>query len=144
MKRREFLTTSTFALLGAKAAFAQAAEPIIDIHQHLGYSGRPDDVLIAHQRGIGTTKTILLPAGRVTVRPSTHDGVANGLQVQARGNEECFRFARAHDGFLSGANDVPDLAGAAREIERYLQRGAKVIGEQKFGVECDSPAMQTI
>ena len=30
------------------------------------------------------------------------------------------------------------------EIERYLKRGAVVIAEQKFGVECDSPAMQKI
>ena len=30
------------------------------------------------------------------------------------------------------------------EIERYLKRGAVLIGEQKFGVECDSPAMQKI
>ena len=146
LKRREFLTTSSLVLLGVKHAFAQgtAADPIIDIHQHLGYSGRPDDVLIAHQRAIGATKTILLPAGRDTRSPSTHDGVANGLQAQARGYEECYQFARTHEGFLFGANDVPDLAGATREIEQYLKRGAKVIGEQKFGVECDSPEMQAI
>jgi predicted TIM-barrel fold metal-dependent hydrolase len=39
---------------------------------------------------------------------------------------------------------VPDLEGAALEIERYLKRGAKMIAEQKFGVECDSPEMQRI
>src|SRR5262245_23840273 len=144
VKRREFLTTSALTLLGHAFASAQPSEPIIDIHQHLGYSGRPDEVLIAHQRAIGATQTILLPAGRDTKSPSTHDGVANGLQAQARGYEECYQFARTHEGFLFGANDVPDLAGATREIEQYLKRGAKVIGEQKFGVECDSPEMQTI
>ncbi len=41
-------------------------------------------------------------------------------------------------------NDVPDLEGATREIERYLKRGAVVIAEQKFGVECDSAEMQQI
>ena len=146
MKRREFLTAPALLLLGGKPAFAQATAglPIIDIHQHLGYSGRPNDVLIAHQRAIGATQTILLPAGRVTTGPSTHGGVANGLQAQARGNEEGYQFARAHEGFLFGANEVPDLADATREIEQYLKRGAKVIGEQKFGVECDSPEMQRI
>jgi predicted TIM-barrel fold metal-dependent hydrolase len=149
VKRREFLTTSALALVGVArhryaAAQGPAAEPIIDIHQHLGYSGRPDDVLIAHQRAIGVTMTILLPAGRDTTSPSTHNGTANGLQVQAGGNEACYEFARSHDVFLSGANDVPDLAGATREIEAYLKRGAKVIGEQKFGVACDSPEMQNI
>jgi predicted TIM-barrel fold metal-dependent hydrolase len=150
MKRRDFLTGSALALLGAAArgypAAAQpSAEPIIDIHQHLGYSSRPHEALLAHQRAIGATTTILLPAGRAAARPSTHGGVANGLQAQALGNEECYQFARAHrDAFLFGANDVPDLADATREIERYLKRGAKVIGEQKFGVECDSPEMQKI
>lgn len=150
VKRREFLTTSALAVLGtavsakAPASQATAGSPIIDIHQHLGYSRRPDEVLVAHQRAVGATQTILLPAGRDAMGRSTHGGVANGLQAQARGNEECYQFARAHERFLFGANEVPDLAGAAREIEQYLKRGAKVIGEQKFGVECDAPEMQTI
>src|SRR5262245_3911124 len=120
-------------------------EPIIDIHQHLGYSGRPDDVLLAHQRAIGATTTILLPAGRAATRASTHGGVANGLQAEALGTDACARFVAAHRGaFLFGANDVPDLDGAIQEIERYLKRGAVVIAEQKFGVECDSAEMQKI
>jgi predicted TIM-barrel fold metal-dependent hydrolase len=153
VNRRDFLT-SALALLGSTElvglasaqvpAGTQAADPIIDIHQHLGYSGRPDDVLIAHQHAIGATRTILLPAGRDAVRPSTHDGVANGLQAEARGYEDCYQFVKSHQGYMFGANDVPDLAGSTREIEQYLERGAKVIGEQKFGVECDSPEMQKI
>lgn len=74
MKRRAFFTTSALALRGAAngrlaaapelasvqaAAAKPAGEPIIDIHQHLGYSGRPDDALIAHQRAIGAAKTML-------------------------------------------------------------------------------------
>ena len=146
MKRRDFLTRSTLALLGVYQAAAPAsADPIIDIHQHLGYSGRPDAVLLAHQRAIGATTTILLPAGRNATRPSTHGGVANGLQAQALGTEPCYRFVRAHrSAFRFGANDVPDLAGATQEIERYLKRGAVVVAEQKFGVECDAPEMQKI
>jgi hypothetical protein len=156
MKRRDFLATSALALMGAKERVAptfakatagkqqSAGDPIIDIHQHLGYSGRPDDVMIAHQRAIGATQTILLPAGRDAMRPSTHDGVANGLQAEARGYQECYQFSKSHHGYLFGANDVPDLPDAAREIEQYLKLGAKVIGEQKFGVECDSPEMQKI
>jgi predicted TIM-barrel fold metal-dependent hydrolase len=150
MKRRDFLTGSALALLGAaargySAAAQPSAEPIVDIHQHLGYSGRPDEALLAHQRAIGATTTILLPAGRAAAGPSTHGGVANGLQAQALGNEECYQFVRAHrNAFLFGANDVPDLADATREIERNVKRGAKLIGEQKFGVECDSPEMQKI
>ena len=166
MRRRDFLTRSALALLGATAggyaahstisgrthstgsersANSASGEPIIDIHQHLGYSGRPDVVLLAHQLAIGATTTILLPAGRPATRPSTHQGLANGLQAEALGNEACSRFARRHRrAFLFGANDVPDLEGATRQIERYLKRGAVVIAEQKFGVECDSTEMQKI
>jgi predicted TIM-barrel fold metal-dependent hydrolase len=146
VKRRDFLTRSALALLGITARAQPASgEPIIDIHQHLGYNGRPDDVLLAHQRAIGATTTILLPAGRSANRPSTHGGLANGLQAEALGNDACNRFVQGHRrAFRFGANDVPDLEDAAQEIERYLKRGAIVIAEQKFGVECDSAEMQKI
>lgn len=139
--RREFLAASAVAVLPQTSP----AEPIIDIHQHLGYSGRADDELRAHQARMGATTTILLPAGRDASRPSTHEGRANGLQARARGNDDCLRFARAYPGaYRFGANDVPDLDGAVPEIDRYLKQGAVVIAEQKFGVECDAPEMQRI
>jgi predicted TIM-barrel fold metal-dependent hydrolase len=149
--RRGFLTTSSLALLGLAVdghtganAFA-APEPIIDIHQHVGYSGRSDDALLAHQRAMGATTTILLPAGRPVSTPSTHDGVSNGLQAQCLGNDACYQLTQAHPKtYFTGANEVPDVDNALQEIERCLKRGAVLIGEQKFGVECDSPAMQKI
>lgn len=147
--RRAFLTTSSLAVLGiatgGPARVAAQDEPIVDIHQHVGYSGRPDPVLLTHQQAMGIAKTILLPAGRPLVSPSTHQGKSNGLDAQAAGNEACYRFARAHrKGFSFAANEVPDIPDATREIERYLKRGAVLIAEQKFGVECDSPEMQRI
>jgi predicted TIM-barrel fold metal-dependent hydrolase len=39
---------------------------------------------------------------------------------------------------------VPDAPDAVGEIEKYLKRGAIVIGEQKFGIDCDSTQMQGI
>jgi predicted TIM-barrel fold metal-dependent hydrolase len=150
LDRREFLAASSLALLNLfddnlGAQTPAPREPIIDIHQHVGYAGRADDALLIHQRAMGATTTILLPAGRPVSRPSTHDGVANGLQAQCLGNEACYQLARAHSKeYVSGANEVPDLEDALQEIERYLKRGAVIIGEQKFGVECDSPAMQKI
>lgn len=120
-------------------------EPIIDIHQHTDYSGRPNAQLVAHQRKMGVTTTILLPAGSSVNSASTHQGISNGLQVGSTGNEVCYRLAQEYPGeFVFGANEVPDLPNATREIEKYLKLGAKVIGEQKFGIDCDSPAMQKI
>lgn len=146
-RRREFLSASSLGLLGVAAQAAGRAgqaEPLIDIHQHLNYSGRPDTVLLAHQRAMGVTLTILLPAARPAITASTHQGVANGLQAQALGNEACAEFARAHSGFVAGANERPDAPDATDEIARYLKRGAVVIAEQKFGVDCDAPEMQRI
>ena len=146
--RRDFLSVSVAAIAGLAAPqSAPAPDPIIDIHQHVGYTGRPDAVLLAHQTAIGATTTILLPAGRPVTSPSTHGGVANGLEAQAGGNEACYRLARRarpDRRLLFGANEVPDLPEATREIERYLRLGAVVIGEQKFGVECDGAEMLRI
>ena len=147
LSRREFVATAGLALAGGvwDPSVAEGAEPIVDIHQHLGYSGRPDNVLLTHQRAMGSTTTILLPAGRSVKTPSTHDGVSNGLQAECLGNEPCRQFAKAHSSsFRFGANEVPDIDGATREIERYLKLGGVIIAEQKFGVECDSPEMQGI
>ena len=146
--RRRFLATTSLALLGARVQ-AQGSiapgEPIIDIHQHLNYSGRTDEALLAHQRAMGVTMTVLLPAGRSLNRRSTHAGAANGLQVGALGNEACWRFStRRRDSYRFAANEVPDIPETRTEIERYLQRGAVMIAEQKFGIDCDSPEMQRL
>ena len=134
--RREFLTASSLALLGAAAQdpagpAGPTPEPIIDIHQHLNYSGRPDAVLLAHQRAMGITTTVLLPAGRPVIRPSTNQGQSNALEADALGNDACWRFAREHAAaYRFAANEVPDLDGAKAEIERYLRRGAVMIAEE--------------
>ncbi|MES2692824.1 MAG: amidohydrolase family protein [Verrucomicrobiota bacterium] len=161
LSRRDFLTGTTAALvsvhLASQASAATRAEPIIDIHQHTNYGGprdaafkqtgpaRSHEVLLAHQRAMGVTKTILLPAGRQLVRGSTLEGKANGLDGTVSTNEDAYQLARANPTeFAFGANEVPDLPDAVEVIEKYLKLGAVVIGEQKFGVECDSPESQKL
>lgn len=138
------LAATSLKLKGAGLSMFEP-EPIIDIHQHTDYMGRSHEDLMAHQRGMGVTTTILLPAGTPVNRPSTHNGVSNGLQAKATGNEVCYELAKKYPKeLLFGANEVPDLPNATKEIEKYLKLGAVVIGELKFGVECDSPEMQKI
>lgn len=149
LSRREFLVASGLALAALKGCSKtdshSQTEPIIDIHQHLGFAGRADEALLAHQSAMGVTKTILLPAGRPVNKASTHNGMSNGLGVKALGNEMCYQFARAHPKeYYFAANEVPDLNDATQEIEKYLKLGAVMIAEQKFGVDCDSAAMQRI
>ena len=153
LSRRSFLAASA-AVLAAAAARAEEAttapstapvEPIIDIHQHTHYSGRTDEQLLAHQRRMGVTQTILLPAGTPVERPSTHEGKSNGLAAQCFGNESCVAIAGAHPSeYFFFANEVPDLPTARDEIAKYLNLGALGIGEQKFNVDCDSPEMQAL
>jgi len=120
-------------------ADAAPAESIIDVHQHTHYHGRTDDELVAHQKTMGATLTVLLPAGSPVNRPSTHEGKSNGLQAGCYGNESVVNLAKAHpQEFLFFANEVPDLPEARAELEKYLKLGGRGIGEQKFGVDCDS------
>ena len=155
--RRKFIQQGATVFAGAGLAIGimpdvygvmhgdYSAEPIIDIHQHTDYHGRTAEQLLAHQRAMGITTTILLPSGRPVNTASTHEGISNGLQARATGNEVCYAFARQYPKeFVFGANEVSDLPDATLEIEKYLKVGAKVIGESKFGVACDSPEMQKI
>jgi predicted TIM-barrel fold metal-dependent hydrolase len=144
ISRRRFLLSTTVALAVSRLHGGER-EPVIDIHQHTNYHERSEDDLLAHQRTMGISHTILLPAGTGIARPSTHAGKSNGLAARCGGNETVMRVAREHPGeYFFGANEVTDLEGARSEVEKYLKLGAKVIGEQKFGVECDSPQSQEL
>ncbi len=151
--RRDFLAST--AALGAGALWSSfvrgddarnPAEPIIDIHQHTNYRERTNAQLLAHQRTMGVTQTILLPSGSAVSRASTAGGKHNGLGgVGAGGNETALLMSREHpQEVYFGANEVADLPEARAEIVKYLDLGGIIIGEQKFGVEIDSPESQIL
>lgn len=110
------------------AASLRGDEPIIDIHQHTNYLNRSDDDLVRHQREMGVTRTVLLPAGS-----------RYGLAAEAFGNDSVMALARRYPKeFVFFANELPDLPESRAVIEKYLKLGAIGIGEQKFPVESDS------
>jgi predicted TIM-barrel fold metal-dependent hydrolase len=118
----------------ASPLLAQSPQPIIDIHQHTSYSGRSDAELIAHQRDMGITVTVLLPAGS-----------KYGLAAGAGGNDTVVAIARQYPKeYRFFANELPDIPEARPVIERYLKMGALGIGEQKFPVEADSPHIDLV
>ena len=133
LTRREFLLTSAAA--AASVALADdAPEPVIDIHQHTDYAGRTDEQLIAHQRAMGITQTVLLPAGRFF-----------GLEAACGGNDRVMEVAkRLPREFVFFANEVPYLSEARDEIRRVLRAGGLGIGEQKFMVDADSRALAIV
>ncbi|MEX2260444.1 MAG: amidohydrolase family protein [Bryobacteraceae bacterium] len=121
--------------MSAPAALLRAADgPIIDIHQHTNYSGRKDDAMVAHQRTMGISRTVLLPAGR-----------RYGLAAQAYGNDSVAAISRRYPKeFTFFANELPDIAETREVLEKYLKMGAIGIGEQKFPVESDSPHIELV
>lgn len=135
VSRRGFLRSLPGAVPAMAAALTPpAAEPIIDIHQHTSYSGRSDAELIAHQREMGVSRTVLLPAG-------SKYGLGGGIG----GNESVVALARQHrDGYRFFTNELPDIADARAVLEKYLRAGAIGIGEQKFPVYIDSPAIELL
>lgn len=151
LSRRSFLVSSLSGSAVALSSIARGAEdataePIIDIHQHTNYRERTNAQLLAHQRTMGVTHTILLPAGSPVKRASTGDGKHNTLGgVGAGGNDTALTAARQNPKeFFFGANEVTDLPEARAEIARYLDLGGIIIGEQKFAVECDSTESQNL
>lgn len=154
LSRRDFIGKSSILFAGAALGMSNTGmnlfsslppEPIIDIHQHADYYGRTNNFLVPHQRAMGVTKTILLPAGRPVITSATHNGFSNGLQAAISGNETAYDFAKNNSTeFLFGACEVPDLPDAIETIEKYLKLGAVVIGELKFAIPCDSLHMQRI
>lgn len=118
------------------------AEEIIDIHQHINFLGRRNDDLIAHQKAMGVSRSVLLPSGSEMALSSTHGGKSNGLAARVFGTEAAARFAAEHpESFVFFCNEVPDSDGSVAALEKWLTRGAIGIGESKFSLEVDSPAM---
>lgn len=149
MGRRGFLSTAAGLMSLPIAEGVLAAEKpdstglIIDDHQHTDYSatvywpriaGRNNADLIVHQRNMGVIKTILLPAGSDFM-----------LGLPCGGDDSVVSLAREHPvEFAYFANEDPRLPGAQQTLEKYLKAGAIGIGEQKFPVDCDSPAMHQV
>jgi predicted TIM-barrel fold metal-dependent hydrolase len=125
MNRREFLGAA------AAVAAAQTPQPILDIHQHTDYTGRPDDVMVKHQETMGISKTILLPAGKWY-----------HLEAGASGNDRVWEVVRKYpDKYICFANEVPSEPEAKEVIEKYLKMGARGIGEQKFFMDVTGKEM---
>lgn len=137
ISRRTFITSAAAALSASLLpdfAALSASEPVIDIHQHTHYWGRSDDGLIEHQRNLGATKTVLLPAGS-----------KYGLEADAWGNDSVLALAKRYPKqFFFFANELPDIPETRSVIEKYLKLGAIGIGEQKFQVDCDSKHLHLI
>jgi len=127
ISRREFLAASTGLLLAtnlaAKSNNPVPVEPIIDVHQHTNYMDRTDEQLIAHQKALGATMTILLPAGRLY-----------GLDAKCGGNDTVISLAKRHpDSFKYFANEITDDPDAVKVVKWHLRRGPLASANRNSG-----------
>lgn len=131
ISRRTFIAAATASILPTEVF---ALEQIIDIHQHTHYSGRTDEVLIAHQNTMGISKTVLLPAGSKL-----------GLEADIFGNDSALALVKKYPKqYYFFANELPDIAETKQVIEKYLKLGAIGIGEQKYFVDSDSRSIELL
>ena len=143
--RRRFLRTAAAVTLAGPVMKAEPGEELIDIHQHVNFHGRNNEAFVRHQEAMGATLSVLLPAGSMTQGLSTHLGKSNGLAARIFGTEASARLCSEYPGrFVYFANEVPDLDTARTEIEKWLKKDARGIGEQKFALDCDSAPLLKI
>jgi predicted TIM-barrel fold metal-dependent hydrolase len=137
LTRRTFLA-ATAAALGCSSGGpgpeggSDYLGPVLDVHQHAGYSGRTDDQLVSHQIQIGVTSTVVLPG-------------AGWMLESVAGNEACAALGQRYDHpFIRFGNADPAAADAVATLMATLEEWAVGIGEQKFPVAVDSPEMRRV
>lgn len=136
LSRRKFLaaTAASLPTVASLSGAEPAPEPIIDIHQHTNYSDRTNENLRRHQKKLGVTTTVLLPAGRLY-----------GLDAKCGRNDTVVALTKERpEEFVYFANEITNDPEAIPEIRRYLKGGAIGIGEQKFKVACDSKELHGV
>ena len=137
LDRRTFLATLAATVACSEQATppeadTPAPEPILDLHTHTRHLGRTNEQLIAHEKALGVTKSVLL-AG------------AGWLLERIGDNAECEALLASgeHDFALFACAD-PAEPNAVETLSTYLDRGAIGIGEEKFSVPVDSKEMRAI
>ena len=102
--------------------------PLIDIHQHLNFLDSPNDLLIEHQNKMGVDLTILLPS-------SEDFSFDKGLLAKVSDTQKAYEFCQENENYLFAANFSPSNLNL---IEKYINKGAKMIGEIKYDTSADS------
>ena len=120
------------------------SEPIIDIHQHQFYKGRTVQQLVAHQRVMGVTTTVILPSARAFDRKP--DGTyLDPQRAKMSGNDAAIGMVSEWPKeFVRFANELPTLSDGLKTIEKYLRNGGLGIGESKFAIDCDSSHIERL
>ncbi len=134
------LTAPLLEVRGAE----QDSEPIIDIHQHQYYKGRTVQQLVAHQRIMGVTTTVILPSARAFDRKPDGNHL-DPLRAKMAGNEAAVGMVSEWPKeFVRFANELPTLSAGLKTIENYLRNGGLGIGESKFAIDCDSSHIERL
>jgi len=130
--RRDFLLGLAAAALAPAGGAQDAEDPILDLHQHTLYNGRPDTGLLAHQTQHKIRKTVILP------------GEGWMLSIIG-GNRHCAAFTAAHpERFVRFTSSDPVESRTEDVMRGNVRRGAIGFGEMKYHVAADSPEMHRV
>lgn len=145
ISRRSFVAASASAMALPLSA-QTVSEPIIDIHQHQHYRGRSDQVLLAHQRAMGVTLTVVLPSARAFDRVAGKpDERLDPVRAERAANQAAVDIVKRYPKqFVRFANELPSQPDGLKTIRRFLANGAIGIGESKFKLGSDSPPIEAI
>ena len=126
LERRRFVQSLIAAGAAASCVQAQSppdwGSPVLDTHLHLR---RDPDACFAHMLGCGVTNAVLLT------------GAADQERAKQLMERRPGRFARS-------VRTDPSAPGADKVLRCALGNGAVSIGEMKFHVALDSPAMRRV
>lgn len=125
MRRRTFLQTAASALAAATALAESTPEwggPVLDTHLHLR---RDPDSCFTHVQGCGVTNAVLL------TRATDEDKAKEEMQKRP-------------GVFVRSVATDPAQPDGAEVIRNQIQAGAVSVGELKYHLALDSPAMSRV
>ncbi|MSO23295.1 MAG: amidohydrolase [Acidobacteria bacterium] len=132
LSRRQFLQVAGAVTVTHTLQAQEAAEPILDLHQHTPYNNRPRDLVLAHQKQHHVKTTVMLPG-------------EGWLLKIIGGNRECATFQAAHaDRYVRFTSADPAESLATDVLRGNIRRGAIGIGEMKYHVAVDSTEMHSV
>ena len=112
--------------------------PIFDIHCHPPFPRHGEDWIVRHQRALGIQTTALLPMNSA----AAHTGILPSFTIA---RESAIRMTVKYPAeFVTFTIADPRKKDCGTPLRKYLEAGARGIGEMEFPIDCDSPKMEVV
>jgi len=112
--------------------------PVFDIHCHPPFPRHGENWILSHQRALGIQTTALLPMNSA----AAHTGILPSFTIA---RESALRMTVKYPTeFVSFTIADPRKKDCGTLLRKYLDGGARGIGEMEFPIDCDSPKMEVV